>query len=145
MSRVVFTRDQAAKLNLLQHEIREKNGIVPKAERAPKINKNLEEMKSGLRLLGIDFTTEHRFHEVRKFRFDIAIVAHKIGIEYEGLVFNSNRSKSTGESWHTNVKGYSNNCEKYNLALCCGWRVLRYTALNYKKMICDVEMLMRLK
>ena len=70
-----------------------------------------------------DYVTELQFDENRKFRFDYAIPSLKIAIEYEGIFSKKSR--------HTTVNGFSEDCVKYNLATCSGWRVLRYTAKNY--------------
>lgn len=78
-----------------------------------------------------DYVEELQFHETRKFRFDWAIPSLKLAIEYEGLM-----SKKSG---HTTISGYSKDCEKYNLAVLNGWKVLRYTALNYKQLANDLE------
>lgn len=95
--------------------------------------------------LKVDYQKEFRFDEVRMFKFDFAIPHLKIAIEYEGLVFNSNKATSTGKSGHTTVTGYTSNCGKYNLAIIKGWRVLRYTALNYKESFNDLEFLLKVK
>lgn len=79
------------------------------------------------------FEKEYKFHPVRKFRFDWAIPELKIAIEYEGL--NSRKSR------HTTKKGYTMDCEKYNLAVQLGWHVLRYTALNYEDFQAQIEVL----
>ena len=76
------------------------------------------------------FVTEHRFDVVRRFRFDWAILSLKIAIEYEGIMSNKSR--------HTTITGYSNDIEKYNLAVSLGWRVLRYTAKNYTELETDL-------
>lgn len=60
----------------------------------------------------------------RMFRFDFAIVDKMIAIEYEGI--------NGGKSRHTTLTGYTKDTEKYNLAQQLGWKVYRYTALNYK-------------
>lgn len=83
--------------------------------------------------LSIPYVKEHRFHDVRRFKFDYAIVDSKIAIEYEGLF-----SKKSG---HTTISGYTKDCDKYNLALVNGWKVLRYTALNYKNLLDDIKFL----
>jgi hypothetical protein len=54
-----------------------------------------------------------------------------IGIEYEGVFSEKSR--------HTTVAGFSEDCRKYNLAIANGWRVLRYTALNYLELYTDLE------
>lgn len=77
-----------------------------------------------------DFVTEHKFDSVRRFRFDWAIIDLKIAIEYEGLF--------SEKSGHTTVGGFTEDCIKYNLAIANGWRVLRYTALNYKNLETDL-------
>lgn len=96
----------------------------------------LKDIKQMLTILGIPFVTEHRFHEARKFRFDVAILDHKIAIEYEGIF--------SVKSRHTSVKGYNRDADKYNLAQANGWRVLRYTASNYKNFINDLKQMIEL-
>lgn len=64
-------------------------------------------------------TLEHRFHPVRRWRFDAAWVPQKIAIEIEGL--------SNKISRHTTIKGYRNDCRKYNAANVLRWHVLRFT------------------
>jgi hypothetical protein len=65
---------------------------------------------------------EFKFHPTRKWRFDCAIPALKIAIEYEGIMGASSR--------HTRVKGYTGDTDKYNEAALLGWIVLRFTAMN---------------
>jgi very-short-patch-repair endonuclease len=64
-------------------------------------------------------TPEHRFHPVRRWRFDYAFVDKKLAIEIEGGCFVQGR--------HTRGAGFSGDMEKYNQATILGWRVLRYT------------------
>lgn len=85
--------------------------------------KGLQFIKNHLKLIGIGYVTEHRFHEVRMFRFDVAVPSIKLAIEYEGL--------NSSKSGHTTLVGYTKDCEKYNLAQLEGWTVLRYTAKNF--------------
>lgn len=73
---------------------------------------------------------EHSFHPDRKWRFDFAIPELMIAIEYEGLM--------SEKSGHTTIKGYSKDCEKYNEAIKQGWKLLRYTALNYQNLHDDL-------
>lgn len=101
---------------------------VPKAKKEAK---QLSQMKLWLHALGYKPVFEHVFHPTRKWRFDIAFPERKIAIEYEGI--NSKKSR------HTTLLGYTGDTEKYNEAHKLGWRVFRYTALNYEKMISDVE------
>jgi len=77
-----------------------------------------------LKNLKTEYLTEYKFSADRKFRFDIAIPKHKIAIEYEGIFSTKSR--------HTSLKGYTMDTEKYNLAQIEGWKVLRYTASNFK-------------
>ena len=78
-----------------------------------------------------DFVTEHKFDSVRKFRFDWAIIDLKIAIEFEGIM--------SAKSRHTTVTGYTNDCKKYNFAQKKGWKVMRYTALNYLDLEADMK------
>ncbi len=93
-----------------------------------------EGLKFIMRILGenkIDFITEYRFHDVRKFRFDIALQPLKIAIEYEGVMSKKSR--------HTTNSGYTRDADKYNLAQQMGWKVYRYTTLNYKNFESDLK------
>lgn len=82
-----------------------------------------------------EYLTELQFDSARKFRFDWAIPEHKIAIEYEGII--------SEKSGHTTISGYTKDCEKYNLAIKNGWRVLRYTALNYENLFKDLNFLLK--
>ena len=72
----------------------------------------------------IPFVQEYTGIPGRKFRFDFCIPSLKIAIEYEGII--------SAKARHTSITGYTNDCTKYNLSTCNGWRMLRYTALNYQ-------------
>jgi hypothetical protein len=87
---------------------------------------------------GFDLYEEYRFDEVRRFRYDYALLSEarpalKIAVEYEGLF--------SEKSGHTTVKGYTKDTEKYNLGTSQGWTILRYTALNYQTLIEDLNKL----
>lgn len=69
--------------------------------------------------LKVECVKEHKFHPVRKWRFDYAIPEHKIALEVEGGVWTGGR--------HTSPKGFLNDMEKYNTATLMGWRVFRTT------------------
>lgn len=69
--------------------------------------------------LKVECVKEHKFHPTRKWRFDYAIIEHKIAIEVEGGVWTQGR--------HTRPQGFLNDIEKYNTATIMGWRVLRTT------------------
>lgn len=62
---------------------------------------------------------EYKFHETRKWRFDYAIIEHKIAIEVEGGIYTNGR--------HTRGSGFLKDIEKYNTATCGGWRLIRTT------------------
>lgn len=83
---------------------------------------------------GMDYQKEFRFHPVRKWRFDFAIPEIKLAIEYEGIIADKSR--------HTNIKGYTEDANKYNEAQKLGWKVLRYTALNYINLINDLSQIL---
>ena len=60
---------------------------------------------------------EHRFHPVRRWRFDYAWIDHKVALEVEGGVWTGGR--------HTRGAGFVGDLEKYNAAVVAGWRVVR--------------------
>ncbi len=79
---------------------------------------------------------EHRFCQDRSWRFDFAIPSLKLAVEFEGGVFYHN-------SGHKTAKHYTKDTEKYNRAASMGWKVLRYTALNYSTAINDLNNILR--
>ena len=91
------------------------------------INFRLEEFA---REHGLELKTEHRFDEVRKWRFDWAIPELMIAVEYEGIFSKKSR--------HTTAKGFTGDAEKYNKAQQLGWKVYRYTAINYNDLSIDL-------
>ena len=60
---------------------------------------------------------EHRFHPVRRWRFDYAWIDHKVALEVEGGVWTGGH--------HTRGVGFLGDVEKYNAAVLAGWRVVR--------------------
>lgn len=60
---------------------------------------------------------EHRFHPVRRWRFDFAWPDHKVAVEIEGGTWTGGR--------HTRGGGFEADAEKYLEALMLGWRVIR--------------------
>ena len=90
----------------------------------------LRYIEKQLALAGFVVVTEFEFAKPRKYRADVSINVitpkglQKILIEYEGLMSKKAR--------HTTPTGYTNDCDKYNLATSLGYKVYRYTALNYK-------------
>ena len=93
-------------------------------------NKGSNDIRIMLQLARIQFVEEHTFHSTRKWRFDFAILEHKIAIEYEGI--HSEKSR------HTTRSGYAKDAEKYREAAKLGWMVLRYTAKDYKSVVDDI-------
>lgn len=79
----------------------------------------------------MELIKEHRFHPQRFWRFDFAIPAVKIAIEFEGI--------TSDQSRHTTVGGYTGDTEKYNTAAADGWKVMRYTIINYKNVLEDLR------
>lgn len=69
--------------------------------------------------LGLDCVAEFRFHPVRRWRADYAILSHKILIEVEGAVWVQGR--------HTRGSGFVKDMEKYNTATSLGYSILRTT------------------
>ena len=67
---------------------------------------------------------EHRFHETRKWRFDLAFTDHKLAVEVEGGGFVQGR--------HTRGLGLEKDAEKYAEAAILGWTVLRVTPRQVK-------------
>lgn len=76
--------------------------------------------------LKVDCVKEYKFHPVRRWRFDYAIVEHKIALEVEGGVWTQGR--------HTRSQGFLGDMEKYNTATLMGWRVFRCTPDTLYKM-----------
>lgn len=72
--------------------------------------------------------TEYRFLDERRFRFDFAWPDKKVAVEIEGGLY--------GKGRHTTVTGFNADCEKYNLAVMNGWKVLRFTE---KMLANDIE------
>ena len=99
-----------------------------------KINKqNFEQVA---KLLGYSVEPEFKFLPDRRFRADWKVSKNEknVLIEYEGLSF-----RPATKSRHTTVGGFSNDCEKYNLAQLAGYTILRYTVLNFDQVAADLE------
>ena len=90
-----------------------------------------------MKINNFELIPEFKFHPVRKWRFDWAILEHKIAIEIEGGAYSKGR--------HTRPIGFINDMEKYNAAAVLGWYVLRYTPQQFKSysFITDIENLIK--
>ncbi len=86
-----------------------------------------------LKALGFKPEREYKFDKKRRWRFDFAFPNKKIGIECEGAVFSGGR--------HTRGTGFTKDCEKYNMAVELGWKVLRYTGkmINSGEAFCQIR------
>jgi very-short-patch-repair endonuclease len=62
---------------------------------------------------------EYRFHPTRRWRFDYAYPAERLGIECDGATWARGR--------HTRGSGFAKDAEKTTEAAILGWRVLRFT------------------
>lgn len=65
----------------------------------------------------IKFEHDYKFAPPRRYLLDFALIDHKIGIEIEGI--------SPSNTRHQRFTGYMKDCEKYNLALEKGWKLIR--------------------
>lgn len=134
---MTWTKKDIEKLRL-KHNLPKPKVKIVKAKK--KISKEKQAIETVLWLLkheGIikDYVEELRFHSKRRFRFDWAIPEFMIAIEFEGIMSKKSR--------HTTVTGYSNDCIKYNLAQINGWKVLRYTVINYKNVDKDLRIILK--
>lgn len=83
---------------------------------------------------GVELKAEVTFHPVRRWRFDWAIPAYKIAIEYDGHHESGARSRARAglkpldKSGHSTLAGLTGDHEKTNAAQIQGWLVLRFTA-----------------
>ncbi len=62
---------------------------------------------------------EYRFCPDRKWRFDLCFPLHRLAVEVVGGVHVGGR--------HVRGPGYEKDCEKENVAVVLGWKVLRFT------------------
>lgn len=112
-----------------------KKNAQKKGKNIPKVNKTKAWIAKNLwawcRANNLTLKTEFKFSDTRDFRFDWFIEELALGLEYEGVMSEKSR--------HTTPIGYSNDAGKYNLAQQLGYKVLRYTVLNYRSIISDLE------
>jgi hypothetical protein len=78
-----------------------------------------QSVAQALEFVGLSYVTEHKFHPSRHWRFDYALPELGIAIEYEGLYSKKSR--------HTTIRGYREDCRKYNEAALLGWVLIRIT------------------
>lgn len=69
---------------------------------------------------------EHRFHPVRRWKFDISWPDFLFYVEVDGGTW------MKGGGRHNRGKGYENDCIKLNTAALLGWRGLRVTTSMVK-------------
>lgn len=117
--------------------------------------------------LGLKYEKEFYFNHGTKHRFDYRIIDPskpdlKLAIEIEGgnwggaVVCNHckktvmRRLKSNGKmvpvregGRHNTGQGFEDDCEKYNIANCLGWTVLRYTTNQIQKYPSIIEKQLR--
>ncbi|CAH6910835.1 conserved hypothetical protein [Vibrio chagasii] len=67
---------------------------------------------------------EYKFHDQRKWAFDICWPQYMLAVEVEGGIWTGGR--------HVNPKGYTADREKYNTAQLFGWTVLSYVDEHIK-------------
>jgi hypothetical protein len=76
----------------------------------------------------LELKKEFQFCKGRRWKADYYIPELNVLIEYEGLGVGRNKFRAGG---HQTVKGYTANCDKYNRASMLGYKLIRYTALNF--------------
>ncbi len=80
---------------------------------------------------GYELHTEFKFDLFRRWKFDWCFPEIKLAIEYEGVF--------SAKSRHTTATGFTGDTEKYNSAQQQGWKVLRFTALNYLDLVIALD------
>lgn len=70
---------------------------------------------------GPDLVREHRFHEVRRWRFDFAHLPSKVAFEIQGGLYQA-------QSGHRSREGVTRDYEKSNEAQRLGWKVYAVTS-----------------
>lgn len=90
-------------------------------------DKNKEQLALIMRsLFGDEARQEVRFDPVRLWRFDYAVPAIKLAVEYDGA--GGSRGHAGG---HSSLTGMSKDREKGNAASLQGWTVLHFTAQHF--------------
>jgi hypothetical protein len=105
-------------------------------------------LRDWCRSQSLSFTTEHKFHAGRQWKFDWAIVELKIAVEYEGGMFGKPKArrcpvcKELPKVSHFAIDRIIRDAEKYNQAAVDGWCVIRVipTMVDVKQGTCDKVM-----
>ena len=84
--------------------------------------------------LGLEVVKEYKFHPLRKWRFDYAIIELNVAIEIEGGIWSKGR--------HTRPTGFIKDMEKYNTATALGWKVIRIATNDYSSALKYVKMIL---
>ena len=85
-----------------------------------KKGEGIERLVVDLRAVGVpEPEREYKFAIGRRFRFDLAWPSEFLAVEVDGGTWVGGR--------HTTGAGFERDAHKLNLAVLCGWRVLRYT------------------
>jgi very-short-patch-repair endonuclease len=80
----------------------------------------MSDLEVDLRALGVpEALYEYRFHDTRKWRFDMAWPDRKLAVEIDGATWKGGR--------HVTGRGHQSDAEKRNAAVLLGWRVLTYS------------------
>lgn len=124
-------KSACAKLNphLFVKEVKRKKIIIRKESKG-KISIELV-LNHWCKERGLKLVKEYEFHPSRKWRFDFCVPEIRLAVEYEGIYSEKSR--------HTTRVGYTGDAIKYNTATQLGWKILRYTALNYKELSNDLK------
>lgn len=96
--------------------------------------KGTENIEFRLKSLNVNYVKEFLPIKGRQFRSDFFVPDLDLIIEFEGI--NSQKSR------HTNLIGYTTDCEKYNLISLAGYKLLRYTTINVHNLAEDLEALL---
>ncbi len=68
---------------------------------------------------------DYQFAPPRRWKIDFALPCIKVGVELNG---------GGGRSRHASVTGHKNDCDKLNMAVMTGWKILQFNVIHLKKM-----------
>lgn len=120
--------------NPLDHVLKGKGVKKPVQAKPERKESKLEHDFEALwkRLDGPPLEREFRFNPERRWKFDFCVLSCNIAIEIEGGQFGVGKPcpacRRRQMGGHHTVKGFQDNCIKYNSAAFLGWRVIRLTA-----------------